>query len=138
MFFTNRKKHVRNTCYLPGCCVKQVDYGTTAQHLQACNLFSRGLSEPVGLIDSLAAGGCLKHLFFSKSSQTVLQTLFFNWVEMFMPALQRRGRGLLQGETNSVARARTFLCSFRPAACPAPQVLFADDSSTVGVPMLMP
>jgi len=87
MFFTSRQKHVRNTCFLPGCCIKQVDYGTTAQHLQACNLFSRGLSEPVGLIDSLAAGGCLKHLFFSKSPQLVLQTLFFNRVEMFMPAL---------------------------------------------------
>jgi len=24
VFFTNRKKHVRNTCFLPGCCKKQI------------------------------------------------------------------------------------------------------------------
>jgi hypothetical protein len=35
LFFTNRKKHVRNTCFLPGRCKKQVDYGTTTQEFQA-------------------------------------------------------------------------------------------------------
>jgi len=36
VFFTNRKKHVRNTCFLPGCCEKQVDYGTPEQQFQVC------------------------------------------------------------------------------------------------------
>jgi hypothetical protein len=64
---------------------------TALQHSnnRIANLFSRGLSGPVGLFDSLAAGGCFKHLiFFSKFPQTVL---FFIWVKMFkyasMPAL---------------------------------------------------
>jgi hypothetical protein len=33
VFFANRKKHVRNTCFLRGCGKKQVDYGTTPQQL---------------------------------------------------------------------------------------------------------
>jgi hypothetical protein len=56
---------------------------TALQHSnnRIANLFSRGLSGPVGLFDSLAAGGCFKHLiFFSKFPQTVL---FFIWVKMF-------------------------------------------------------
>jgi len=51
------------------------------------NLMSRGLPGKLGLISILAARGCLKHLFLSNLSQTTLQTLFYIWVEMFMPAL---------------------------------------------------
>jgi len=48
---------------------------TIALQYHSCelvNLFSRGLPEKLGLSSIVAARGCLKHLFFSKSSETAL------------------------------------------------------------------
>ena len=53
---------------------------TALQHSnnRIANLFSRGLSGPIGLFDSLAAGGCFKTpVFFQIIPNSVTNTVFY-------------------------------------------------------------